>query len=266
MPTTGGPTCVETPFAAGAPGLFTTLGASAPLLSRHAQPTAGGFAGVGGLRRHSQSRTRGMERASPQPLLQKDGPSPDALFGKSGDPGSAQRARSAPSSRTARLYLGAVGQDEIRCTEWKISDLIQPSAYWEGVAALAHADVIVVSLNAADRLPGAFYLWVNLWLQERSGRPGVLVALLVAPEESTSGANETRRYLSAVASQGHLDFLIRECNRPSETIREVEEDIRVSDICAALHYLQVTSETRRTSTTTVEDPLIAADQSRQLAA
>jgi hypothetical protein len=161
---------------------------------------------------------------------------------------------------------GVVGQDAIRCTEWKISDLVEPRVYWEGVAALAHADVIVVSLHPADRLPATFYLWVNLWLQERSMRPGVLVALIVRPEESNSGAIETRRYLSAVASQGHLEFLIRECNRPGETSREVEEDIGVSDICAALHYLEVTSETRSPSTMKEGDSLIETDQSRRLAA
>ncbi|MGD0259197.1 MAG: hypothetical protein ABSD29_05155 [Verrucomicrobiota bacterium] len=119
-----------------------------------------------------------------------------------------------------------VGQEAIHCTEWKIGDLTKPKVYWEGVAALGQADAIVVSLYEADRLPAAFYLWVNLWLQERSGRPGALVALVVPPEELNSGAkNETRRYLSAVASQGRLEFLIQECNLPSEPIRDLREDI-----------------------------------------
>ena len=161
---------------------------------------------------------------------------------------------------------GVVGQDAIHCTEWKISDLVEPRVYWEGVVALAHADVIVVSLHPADRLPATFYLWVNLWLQERSMRPGVLVALIVAPEESNAGAVETRRYLSAVASQGHLKFLMREHSQPGETSREVEEDRRVSDLCAALHYLEVTSETRNPSTMKEGDSLIEKGQSRRLAA
>jgi hypothetical protein len=164
------------------------------------------------------------------------------------------------------LMAGIVGQEAIRCTEWKISNLVQPSAYWEGVAALAHADVIVVSLNAADRLPGTFYLWVNMWLQERSGRPGVLVTLLAEAEDANSGAIETRRYLAAVAHQGQLQFLINERSRQGETTREVEEDNKVSDICAALHHLHVTSETRNPSTRAVGDSPISASQSRRLAA
>ena len=170
------------------------------------------------------------------------------------------------AGRVRDLMAGVVGQDAIRCTEWKISDLVEPRAYWEGVAALAHADVIVVSLHEADRLPAAFYLWVNLWLQERFVRPGVLVALLNPPEDSNSGAIETRRYLSAVANQGHLEFLIHERNRQGGTTREVEEDNRVSNICAALHHLHVTSETRSPSTRAVEDSPIETNGSRQLAA
>jgi len=170
------------------------------------------------------------------------------------------------AGRVRDLMARIVGQEAIRCTEWKISDLVEPRAYWEGVVALAHADVIVVALYEMDRLPAAFYLWVNLWLQERSMRPGVLIALLVPPDDSNSGAIETRRYLSAVASQGHLDFLKHECNRPGKTIREVEEDVKVSEICAALHYLQVTSETRSPSTMKEGDSPILTSQSRRLAA
>jgi hypothetical protein len=101
----------------------------------------------------------------------------------------------------------AVGQEQLRCTEWQVSNLKERGPFSKGVAALAQADAIVVSLREAERLLSTFYLWVNVWLQERAGRPGVLVALMLPPEEPNSGANETRRYLYAVASQGHLDFL-----------------------------------------------------------
>jgi hypothetical protein len=116
-----------------------------------------------------------------------------------------------------------VGGETIHCTEWKIDDLNNPGIYSKGVAALARADVIVVSIYEARRLPSAFYLWVNLWLQVRSWRPGALVALVVPAEGSDRGAGETRRYLCAVASQGGLDLL--ESNRPSEPIPDLREDI-----------------------------------------
>ena len=158
------------------------------------------------------------------------------------------------AGRVCDLMSRVVGQDAIRGTEWKISDLVEPRAYWEGVAALAHADVIVVSLHEEDRLPGTFYLWVNLWLQERSVRPGVLVALLVPPEESNAAAVETRRYLSAVARQGHLEFLMHEWGQ------------QVSDLRAMLRYLEAASETSSSSRITAGDVLIRTDQSDRLAA
>jgi hypothetical protein len=116
-----------------------------------------------------------------------------------------------------------VGEAAIHCTEWKISDLTEPGTYSESVAALARADVIVVSLYEAQRLPAAFYLWVNLWLQVRAGLPGALVALVAPAEGLDHGSRETRRYLCAVASQGRLDLL--EGNQPGEPIRGLREDI-----------------------------------------
>jgi hypothetical protein len=121
---------------------------------------------------------------------------------------------------------GVVGQAAIHCTEWKISDLGERRAYLEGAAALAQADVIVVSLHETERLPAIFYLWVNLWLQQRSELPGALVALVVPLEELNPAAkNETRWYWAAVASEGRLEFFMQECKQPGEPIAELREDI-----------------------------------------
>lgn len=118
-----------------------------------------------------------------------------------------------------------VGQELVHCTDWKIGDLLEPRVFGEGVAALAQADVIVISLYEAERLPATFYLWVNVWLQQRSGLPGALVALVVPPEEVTFGANETRRYLCAVASQGGLEFVIQEYNQSDGPNPNLRDDI-----------------------------------------
>jgi hypothetical protein len=118
-----------------------------------------------------------------------------------------------------------VGHEAIHSTGWRIGDLKEARTFSEGVAALAKADVIVISLYEAERLPAIFYLWVNVWLQQRSGFSGALVALVVRPDESHCGANETQRYLYAVASQGHLEFLIQEASHPGEPIRMLREDV-----------------------------------------
>jgi len=121
------------------------------------------------------------------------------------------------ASQVRNRLAELVGEDAIQCTEWNINDLKVPSIYSQGVAALARADVIVVSLYEAERLPSVFYLWVNLWLQVRSGRPGALASLVVPNDQPGQRSLETRRYLCAVASQGRLELL--ECKRPSTPIR-----------------------------------------------
>jgi hypothetical protein len=124
------------------------------------------------------------------------------------------------------LMAEVVGHDAIHWTEWKIGDLVEPGVYWEGVAALTQADVIVVSLHAAERLPAAFYLWVNLWLQERCGLPGALVALIVPPQQANpQPRNETRAYLAAVATQGRLECFMQERDHPGELVRDLREGI-----------------------------------------
>jgi hypothetical protein len=60
------------------------------------------------------------------------------------------------AGRVRDRLVELVGESVIHCTEWKVGDLIEPRTYSQGVAALARADVIVVSLCEARRLPSAF--------------------------------------------------------------------------------------------------------------
>ena len=99
----------------------------------------------------------------------------------------------------------------VHTTHWLISDLVQSGTFTLGIQALAKADAIVIAVHGADRFPGAFYMWVNLWLQVRSRKPGALVALVGTSNKRSSEFMETRRYLHAVASQGGLELLMKEC-------------------------------------------------------
>lgn len=116
----------------------------------------------------------------------------------------------------------AVSNVNVHPTECKIEDLRQVKAFSEGVADLARAEVIVVSLYEADRLPATFYLWVNLWLQVRGGRAGTMFALVAPSEDVTFGVQETRRYLCAAAQQGGLELV--ECDRPGKPLHGLQED------------------------------------------
>ncbi len=115
------------------------------------------------------------------------------------------------------LMANLVGEEAVRCTEWKIGDLKEPRVYTQGAAALARADVIVIAVYEADRFPAEFYLWVNLWLLQRTQSSGALVALVGTPGEMPYGSNETQRYLRALARQGRLELFLKECSRASAT-------------------------------------------------
>ena len=99
-----------------------------------------------------------------------------------------------------------------------MNDLLHGKVYADSVAALTRADVIVVCLYEAERMPSIFYLWVNVWLQERSRFPGVVVATVVASEEMGPFTNETWRFVHAIASQGRLNLSIQDYNQPLQPV------------------------------------------------
>jgi hypothetical protein len=136
------------------------------------------------------------------------------------DEGTRLRAR-----QVCHRLAKVVGERAIQCTEWRINDLQDRRVFCEGVTALAEADAIAIAVRDTERLPGVFYLWVNLWLQRRYGTPGALIALVGPLAKSNPAANELRSYLHAIADQGHLDFLLKECPRPDEPTRGVPEDL-----------------------------------------
>jgi hypothetical protein len=120
-------------------------------------------------------------------------------------------------ARDVQALIGKrIGNDSVRCTEWDISRLKQGQAFTEGVVTLTQADVIVIANHGENRLPGEFYLWVNLWLQQRSRLTGALVALVAGSEESKVSSGEVQEYLKAVAAQGRLEFFLKECELKGE--------------------------------------------------
>jgi len=117
------------------------------------------------------------------------------------------------------------GEKAVHCTQWKIDDLRQPELFREGAVALAKADAIVIALYEQERLPAQFYLWLNLWLQQRDGLPGALIGLIGTSRESGSASIETRRYLHSMASQGHLDLMLKRCDLTAEPADDLREGL-----------------------------------------
>jgi len=77
----------------------------------------------------------------------------------------------------------------------------------DAVRAALVADLIVVSVHAADELPLGLYVWIDAWLPRRTSREGALTALIGADEPQDPQSSRTREYLQAVARKAQLDFI-----------------------------------------------------------
>lgn len=71
----------------------------------------------------------------------------------------------------------------------------------------ASADLIIISFHDIDDLPTETIDWIELWLQEKQGRPGILLALPDQANERVSYA--TPSYLEGVAKRGNMEFFLQ---------------------------------------------------------
>jgi hypothetical protein len=85
----------------------------------------------------------------------------------------------------------------------------------DAVHAALEADVIVVSVYAADELPLNLYVWFQAWMPRRASRVGALAALIGIAEPPDVRYVRTVEYLQAVARRAQLDFIPQQRKRPS---------------------------------------------------
>ena len=108
------------------------------------------------------------------------------------------------------------GAERVQTSWFEVPRLGEPETLIAAVQAALLADVIVVSVHAADELPLDLYVWIDVWLPRRSSRMGALVALIGASGKPTPQAVRTQEYLQAVARRAELDFMPHECRVPDE--------------------------------------------------
>jgi hypothetical protein len=113
-----------------------------------------------------------------------------------------------------RRAMRVAGEESVECAWYSTKSLRDTGFLGDAVSAALVADVIVVSVYAADELPLALYVWVEAWLPRRLSRAGALAALIgVEPPESQS--IRTIKYLQAVARRARLEFVEQEHQRPA---------------------------------------------------
>ena len=114
--------------------------------------------------------------------------------------------------RGATRLAGAAGAQN----QWFDShSLGDPGTFLNAVRAAITADVIVVSVYAAEELPLDLYVWFEAWLPRRLPRVGALTALIGVAEPMDSQSVRTLEYLQAVARKAKLDFVPRKRKRPA---------------------------------------------------
>lgn len=116
--------------------------------------------------------------------------------------------------QACRLPVQLFGEEHVE-TAWYHLDVLDDSAILgEAISAALLADVIVVSVYAADELPLELYAWIDIWLPRRLSRPGALAALVGAAHPLDVQSVRTREYLHAVARRGRMDFIPQGRQRP----------------------------------------------------
>ncbi len=116
-----------------------------------------------------------------------------------------QWARSVPQQASFLL-----GPQAVHCHGWNIGDLSAAEVFKEAVLHTIEADVIVVSVQAADELPRDLNAWINAWSEHRLQTTGALVALVGLPEVADINSGRAHARLCAVAREAGLDFIVEE--------------------------------------------------------
>jgi hypothetical protein len=106
-----------------------------------------------------------------------------------------------------RLATQLAGEENVREIWYDVHSLGDDQVLMAAVRATLVADVIVVSVHAAEELPLGLYVWIDAWLPRRTSRAGALTALIGAEEPRDTQSFRTREYLRAVARKARLDFI-----------------------------------------------------------
>lgn len=114
-----------------------------------------------------------------------------------------------------RRATRVAGEESVECAWYSTKSLRDTVWLGDAVSAALVADVIVVSVYAADELPLDLYAWVEAWLPRRLSRAGALAALIGVAEPLESQSIRTINYLRAVARRARLDFIAQERQRPA---------------------------------------------------
>jgi hypothetical protein len=120
--------------------------------------------------------------------------------------------------QSCRQATQLAGGERVQNTWCNTNSLSDPGILLDAVRAAVAADVIVISVYAADELPLDLYVWIEAWLPRRLSRRGALAALVGVAEPLDSPSVRTLEYLQALARKAQLDFIPQQRERPATSV------------------------------------------------
>ena len=110
------------------------------------------------------------------------------------------------------------GEKRVQNLWYNADSLRDTGILLEAVRAAVAADVIVISVYAADELPLDLCVWIEAWLPRRLSRVGALAALIGVADPLDSPSVRTLEYLQAMARKAQLDFIPQQRKRPAASL------------------------------------------------
>lgn len=120
--------------------------------------------------------------------------------------------------QSCRQATQLAGGERVQNTWYNTNSLSDPGILLNAVRAAVAADVIVISVYAADELPLDLYVWIEAWLPRRLSRRGALAALVGVAQPLDSPSVRTLEYLQALARKAQLDFIPQQRERPAASV------------------------------------------------
>jgi len=95
------------------------------------------------------------------------------------------------------------------CTKelWMLTELRGVPLRAIAAREAAAADLVIISIHHAEKLPSEIQSWIDLWLKQKVIRSTVLLALFDPPYLGTSSSIQT--FLQQVAQRGKMEFMAR---------------------------------------------------------
>ena len=120
--------------------------------------------------------------------------------------------------QSCRQATQLAGGERVQNTWHNTHSLGDPGIFQDAVRAAVVADVIVISVYAAEELPVELYVWIEAWLPRRLSRRGALAALVGVAEPLDAPSVRTLEYLQAMARKAQLDFIPQQRKRPAASL------------------------------------------------